>query len=120
MTTRLKKAPPVLYPDAAVFCGPEPLILKPGKAFTAATAKRLMADYRKRWRAPPRVFIVPGQALCLGHSAGKAQGVAQVWRAHEQVVRLAQNRGRLKALSRAQVLDLIHWEAERYRQRILK
>ena len=108
----------ILFPDAAVFCGPAPIILDDSAQASVEAARRLAAGHLAAWGQAARVWIWRDVALCTGANPGEADAVAEVWWAHATVTRLTQQVGRPRPLPRESVGQLLRSEREAYRREV--
>ncbi|MBI4634966.1 MAG: class II aldolase/adducin family protein [Candidatus Rokubacteria bacterium] len=111
-------APGVLFPDAAVFCGPSAIVLDEDARRSAAGVQRLAAEYLAAWGQPARVWVCRDVALCSGANPGEARAVAEVWLAQQVVARLAGRVGRPRPLPGERVAQLLRSESEVYRREV--
>lgn len=114
------RAYPILYPDAAVFCGPHAINWDGLKDKSLEALNKLVLRYLAQANTEPKVWLVDGSPLCWGRNPGEAAGIAEVWWAHYQTWVLTKKLGGPRFLSRRQVLSLLFWEAEQYRQRLMQ
>lgn len=105
----------VLFPDAAVFCGPAAVTVAESGSGAAAGITGLVAGYAAAWGQAPRIWNIREVAICSGDNPTEAAAVAEVWWAHESVGRLGSEIGRLRPLPWERVIQLLNSEAEAYR-----
>ena len=98
-----------LYPDHVIFCGIAATVLHADEK-PAQAERRVVAT----GAAPPVFLIVPGQGVLVHQDAGR--GARALMRCLVDVlVRIPRNAG-LNYLSHAENLELLNWDAEKYRQ----
>ena len=100
-----------LYPDHVIFLGEGSVVAEPGQ--NAAEVEQRLSD---RNVAPPTSIIFPGSGVLMHADARPGQEALAQCLAD---VTLRIDRGaRLHYLDAAQNYELLHWEAEHYRQQL--
>ncbi len=98
-----------LYPDHVIFCGPAAVALSQGETVAHAVDRRLAAGL------PPPVFLlVPGEGALIAH--GVSAGAQALIRCLGDVLMRLPEGTDVTHLSRPQDLELLDWDAEKYRQ----
>ncbi len=101
----------VLYPDHAIFLGPNVAVLDldEGEEISALTA-----EFAERGESLPKMVLVPGKGILLSKALTPG-GIAMARCLAEVVTRVPEGE-KISYLSPAEVHELSNWEAEQYRQ----
>ena len=111
----------ILYPDAAVYCGPKVFWIDRASFTTPSSLESRLKAFLGEAGFFPRVIGVEGaQTWFVGSSFKIVEAVAEVYTIHLQARLLIERHGRPKFLQESDVRYLFEWEAERYRQEVLK
>ena len=98
-----------LYPDHVIFCGAGATALAPGETADAARARAEAAGL------PAPVFLIVPGAGCLIRTDA-SEGAKALARCLADVLVRVPDGAALSYLSEAQTLELLDWDAEKYRQ----
>lgn len=98
-----------MYPDHVVFLGPEAVIIN----------KNTLTPYHKLLTTHPPAYVFVPAVGTFVHSKASQAHHAQLQCYYDVIVRLAPHRS-ITTLDRAQVTELLNWDAEKYRQQIKK
>ncbi|MBL7196560.1 MAG: class II aldolase [Candidatus Omnitrophica bacterium] len=99
---------PPFCPDILVYCGMAPLGIKSLKD------KRPFINYHKKYAQNPRVVIYKNHIFFVARNLNKARAIEDVFKFGVLTLKLAKNR--INFLSKAELLYLGNWKAEKYRQ----
>ncbi len=107
-----------LSPDHMVYCGREPLFVPGGDAGEVSAAlPALIAEYRAKWSALPRVIAVGGLGLfASGETVAACDAAHDLMLDAAKVCRGASKFGGPKSMPAHLVEAIGGWEVERYRK----
>lgn len=100
-------------PDFAVFLGAELVGVRAGESLEAAAA-----EYRNRYRIDPSVFLIEGKGALVRDTVSE-NGELMLEALGRMLSRLPEGR-RLTYLPLPEILALLEWDAEKYRQSVTK
>ncbi|RCS21795.1 class II aldolase [Phyllobacterium salinisoli] len=98
-----------LYPDHVIFLGTKIGIVPDGQSIAD-----VLGDYAQRNEPLPKMLIVPGKGVLLSETL--TPGGAVMARCLADVVTRVPADARIAYITEAGEYELIHWEAEQYRQ----
>lgn len=101
------------FPDALVFCGPQPLIID---SVDEASLIRQMERYKEHFNEFPKMVIYETALYFLGESVKKCLEIQDVLKI--QHILSSQLGDDLKTLSEEEALSILNWEAEKYRKNL--
>lgn len=101
------------FPDALVFCGPQPLTID---SLDEVSLTLQMTAYRERFEEFPKMVIYQESLYFLGESIKKCLEIQDVLKI--QHILSAQLGDRLKALNIDEASAILNWEAEKYRKNL--
>lgn len=99
----------VLYPDQAVFLGPQPALLE-----SLDQLVKVNAEFASRWGRAPIVYLMPNMGVLV--RANASDSVDSMLECHAALFRRLELGSNLRYLSDAEVCELLDWDAEHYRQ----
>lgn len=99
------------YPDQSVFLGPEILMVA---NFNEANIK--IDEYKEKWQDSPKVIVVKDKCVLVGDDL--SEGGEQVLYCHANLMLGLKSASNVNTLSEEQVMELLDWDAEKYRQNL--
>lgn len=99
----------ILYPDQAVFLGPSFVSTGPG-----GDVATILAERQASWGSLPPCLIVSGVGVFLTEAARR--GSDEMLLCHALILSRTVPGASYRSLSTEQILELIDWDAEKYRQ----
>ncbi|MCB9799910.1 MAG: class II aldolase/adducin family protein [Candidatus Omnitrophica bacterium] len=108
----------VLYPDYAVYCGSHILSLQ-AKANTIS--KKNILDFVCLTGHYPKLIYLSGGLYAVGQNSDECELIQEVFLSHLKVLRNISELGwKPVFLRKKECQALIHWDAEKYRQRLVE